>query len=167
MIDLTTEDVELTTNINYLHKNKFRMLIDSVTKKRVQFTVQNINFDGLSIEASKVKRMGRDMAISADTLTYGNLTVDFLILEDMSNYVEIHDWIEASVINQDGKEDNKRKDMTLMVYSSHNNPIAEIQFINAFPIEITGIEFDSTVEDMKYATATATFMYDYHKIKML
>jgi len=55
----------------------------------------------------------------------------------------------------------------LTVLSSLNNPILRIKFINAFPITLSDIIFDTRQSAEDIITADVVFMFDYFNIESL
>ena len=47
------------------------------------------------------------------------------------------------------------------------NPQMEFHFYDAFPISVTALDFDSSVSDVEYFTASASFRYQNYEIKNL
>ena len=47
------------------------------------------------------------------------------------------------------------------------NPQMEFHFFDAFPINVSSVEFDSSAADVEYFVATATFRYVNYEIKNL
>ena len=60
-----------------------------------------------------------------------------------------------------GKESDRDlySDISMFVLSSKNNPIAVIKFFEAFPVNLTNIEYSQQETDTTYAECTATFAY--------
>ena len=55
-------------------------------------------------------------------------------------------------------------DATLTVLSALNNPIARIQFYNVFPIDMTDINFDTTMSADNIIYSTVTFNFNYYEV---
>jgi hypothetical protein len=53
--------------------------------------------------------------------------------------------------------------MTLQILTSANNVAKEIQFIDAWPSNLSSLPFDTTVTDTNYLIAAVTFNYSYFK----
>lgn len=112
-----------------------------------------------------------------DKLAFSPFSIRFSIAEDMSNYIELFQWlyglgfpdshedyntlIRQRAADKLGSSRNavERSDATLFILNSNNNPIKQINFEGAFPIAINMDEFDTTTTTLEYMTATATFGY--------
>ena len=106
----------------------------------------------------------RNIGIAPDKIEYNPFDLTFLVDEKMQNYKEIHDWI-LGLVTEDDFAVRKARDVTLQVLNSHNNVSQEIQFIDAFPINLSSLPFDATTTDIQYLTASVTFQYSYFKFK--
>ena len=95
------------------------------------------------------------------------MTVDAIVDENMNVYKEMLNWVKsgATMKNKlasgvrDADEDLPMYDITLSVFSSHNNQIDKIVYKGAFPINVGTINFQSTVDNVQYITFPVTFAY--------
>lgn len=160
-------DIEAQTetqldDINFVNPSSFKLLIDNMKFKNVQFLVQQAAIPDISIDAAQFNTPMRNIGIAADKVTYSALDCTFLIDENLINYTEIHDWLLAQVTEDDTKK--KTRDITLVIYTSHNNVARQIQFVDAYPISLSSVPFDATSSDVEYLTANVSFNYSYYKI---
>jgi hypothetical protein len=117
--------------------------------------------------------------IPGETLTYDNLTVQFLVDSNMENYTAIYNWIVAlgfpnnyeqyvNFIDEDDRgitsELSKNySDATLQILSGNNQVVKTVQFIDLFPTAIDSLMFQATNQDVNYLVGNATFRYGYYK----
>ena len=94
-------------------------------------------------------------------MTYGELTCEFKLDEDMKAYDEVLDWMEAlgHPDNLDPQYRAITNDLRLIALSSSGNPLREFQFTEAYPTSLSGVYFDTTLTDIPYLTCTATFRF--------
>ena len=52
-----------------------------------------------------------------------------------------------------------RSDISLTVLTSNRNPNYEVVYKDAFPIRVTGLDFNTTSTDIDYIESSATFRY--------
>ena len=108
--------------------------------------------------------------------------LNFLVDEDLQNYMEIQNWIRGigfpeslSEIyewqsNNPALKDAPRamlnlySDGTLTVLDSMNNPKFKVKFENMFPYRLSTLEFDATQTDVEYFTASVSFKYMIYNI---
>ena len=111
-------------------------------------------------------------------MTYGDLTIRFLVDENMENYMAIHNWMTGLgfpettqdfkdlTTNDDGQRDLEEQfsDGNLYILNSNFRPVANVKFFNIFPISLTSLDFDATEPDIQYFTAEASFKYTVYNI---
>ena len=129
---------------------------------------------GTAIQPSYLK----DLDVPGEKLTYGDLTITFLVDESLENYMAVHNWLTGLgfpettqqfknlTTNDDGIRDLKEQysDGSLSILNSNYRPTANVKFKDLFPVSLTSLEFDSTVTDIQYFTAEVTFKYTVYNI---
>ena len=154
----------LNENPSFALPYSFRLTIDGQRYKNAMFSVQRVEIPDITADGAPMNLPQRNIAFAADKLTYADLNVTFLVDEDFTNYVEIHDWMYGAVTQADDPTVAKYKDISLLVLSSHNNVVREFKFVKAFPINLSSIAFDATLTEAEYLTASVVFHYSYFKI---
>lgn len=94
-------------------------------------------------------------------MTYGELSIDFKLDENLKAYDEVADWMEAigHPDNLDPQYQDIKQDLRLIALSSAGNPLREFSFTKAYPTSLSGLNFDTTLTDIPYLTCTATFRF--------
>ena len=124
----------------------------------------------------------KDIDVPGDKLSFGDLSIRFLVDEDLGNYMEIQRWIrglgypdslnefelleaQAEVFGRYTKDqDNIYSDGTLSILSSNLVPKFQIFFRNLFPYSLSTMTFDATQSDQEYFTADVSFKYAIYTI---
>lgn len=126
----------------------------------VEFQVQQVSVPGMNLGA--IQSPTPFVRITdPGNITYDDLQITFLVGENLDSYLEIFNWIE-----QLGRPDNlnqysyEKTDASLMVLNSAKRAVFDIQFTDIFPTSLSGLDFDSTIADVQYISATATFSFD-------
>jgi len=164
-------------NKNFLSPLGFKFSIKKTPN--INFFVQSVNLPTLSLGTAEVDNPFLKIPFPGDKLAYGTLDVTFKVDEDLSNYLEIHNWlvgigypdnfgqratIEASLpMSGEGVY----ADLSLIITTSAMNPNYEVTFFDAYPISLAEMSFDSTLTDVDYVTSTVTFAYRIFKISAL
>ena len=154
----------LVENLAFINPSGFKLIIDSKKYPNAQYMVQTIALPDMSISPAVLNTPKRNIGLAPDKIEYNPFDLTFLVDEKMQNYKEIHDWI-LGLVTEDDYGVRKARDVTLQVLNSHNNVSQEIQFIDAFPINLSSLPFDATTTDIQYLTAAVTFQYSYFKFK--
>ena len=164
------------SNRNFLSVVGFKFLLNRCPK--VDFYCNTANIPEVTLGTAVQTNYLRDIPLPGDKLQYGDLNITFMVDEDMENYLQLYKWIinlgfPESISQYAGLQDenallpdrdpgdifNERSDATLMVLNSDYNPSVKVKFRDLFPVELSGIPFDSKAEEQQYFTATATFKY--------
>ena len=81
------------TKFDYASPIQFRFKMIKLPK--VEFFVQTANIPGISLGTATVPTPLYDYPVPGDTLTYQSFDMSFLVDENLSNYKELHDWING------------------------------------------------------------------------
>ena len=162
------------SNRNLLSIGGFKLVINKCPK--VDFLCNKANLPGLSLGVAVQANYLRDLPVPGEKLTYQDLRVDFLVDEKLENYIQLYEWMTSlgfpenfdqfsrlqknSRYFPDGNNSfQERSDATLIILNSNYQEAGTIKFRDLFPVELTGIPFDATIEQQQYYTATAIFKY--------
>ena len=176
----------MTTNINksILNKNNFRLLIEKIPT--VEYYVQTVNIPGLSFTNIKVGAgVGLDAKFPGDKIEFGKLTVKFLVDEDLENFKEVYQWMNAIVPIKDpadfgayvgttqtatgllsgiDNDMNQYSDITLVTNTNKNIPNKFFRFHDCFPVSLGELELISG-GDSEPVTCQVEFEFSYYDIE--
>ena len=112
-----------------------------------------------------------------DKLRFEPLSLRFRVDEDLVNYMEIHNWLISlgypESFDQNAfksgraisfKNNDVYSDGSLIVMSSNQNPNLNIKFEDMFPVSLSELTFDASLDDIQYLEATVTFRYKLYTI---
>ena len=150
----TTAQSNLTTNVNLLSPTGFKLTINREKYANTEYFITSFGIPDISTGEIQLNFRGGIGYQSSESRQFGALNVRFAIDEDMKNYTEIFDWIK------DNTEKYEKSDMILSVMSSHNAVNKQFQFKNAFPLSLSGVEFNTQSGDIEYLQADVSFRYD-------
>ena len=163
-------------NRNFLSGVGFKF---SLTKfPKVDFFSNSARIPELNLELTNQSSYLKNIDIPGERLTYGDLTLRFLVDENMENYISVYNWLKglgfpestqqfADIIkDKDGQRDPKEAfcDGTLRILNSNYREVAKVKFNDLFPTSLTSLDFDATNTDVQYFTAEATFKYTIYNI---
>ena len=167
----------IPSNINPLSPNGFMFSIQKLPE--LNFFAQTVNLPGITLGSPEYGNPFQVQPIPGESLTYDQLTVQFLIDETMTNYQAIYNWIVALGFPNDYEqyttfvsEDNRGitselatnySDATLQILSGNNQIVKTVQFVDLFPIALDSLQFAGTNTDVQYLIGNATFRYGYYK----
>lgn len=162
---------EVTANKNFLSPLGYKFVITRLPN--VDYFCQSISFPSISLNTTSFPNPFQKIPLAGTELSYGNMSITFKVDEDLRNYKEIYDWMLAlgfpesyaqyKALAEKSVVDAQRikSDASLVILSSSKNPKHEIKFVDAFPVGLTGMKFDSTTTDIPYLEATADFAFNF------
>ena len=165
-------------NKNYLSPVGFKFNI--VKTPKVDFFSNSARIPGIELGNIQVGNYLKAIDLPGDNIRFEDLTLQFIVDENLENYLEIHNWIYSlgypksvdqfgDLIRADDNQfviDNLRQfsDGTLTVLNSNFVPMSYIKFKDLFPISLSTLEFTASETDYSYFTATVTFKYLIYEI---
>ena len=170
---------EQLTNKNYLSPIGFVFVLDKA--RRTSFLCQRAEIPSIQLGAVQIPTRGMVPVPLEGNMTYGNLNIEFLVDEDLRNYMELHNWIRALGTPQDYQErtdwvtkysknmgkgtDTKTSDATLQILNNNNIVNFDVVFKDLFPVSLSTVNFDVTQDDNNYFTASAEFEYVLYEVR--
>ena len=174
-------------NRNFLSPVGFKFSIDRM--RGVDFFCQAAAIPSISMNSADTGTRFNKNRNPGDELYYEDLYIKFLVDENMKNWIQVHDWMREIATPYSDREfkfqrgtrlsqhkrtgkyadlqnatsDNQwRCDCSLFILSSNYRPVAEFIFRDAWPVNLTTIQFDAGVPDVNYFTAEAVLRYNYY-----
>jgi hypothetical protein len=166
-------------NFNYFNPIGFKFEVDKLPT--VNFFCQSATLPGLTLGEATQPTPFRDIPTPGDSILFEELTIRFVVDEELQNWLELKEWIfglgypnsqeeyaeisrKNSAIKPGG---DKYSDGVLMILTSNKNAQYKITFQDLWPVTLTGIQLDSSVAEVDYITSDATFQYTIYKIERL
>ena len=166
-------------NFNYFNPVGFKFEVDKLPN--VNFFCQSATLPGLTLGEATQPNPFRDIPTPGDKILFEELTIRFVVDEELQNWLEMKEWIfglgypnsqeeyaklsrENSSIKPRG---NKYSDGVLMILTSNKNAQIKVTFQDLWPVTLSGIQMDSSVAEVDYITADATFAYTIYKVERL
>lgn len=172
------------SNRNYMSPVGFKFILSKAPK--VDFLCQAANIPAINMGTAVQPSYLKDIAVPGDKVLYDDLTLRFLIDEQMENYLSIYKWITGlgypetiEQYNNLKKEDPYTRvqdigitdpryfefsDATLQILNSNYQPNILVKFKDVFPISLSTLEFDVADRDYSYFTAQVSFKYTIFEI---
>ena len=80
-------------NLDYLSPTQFKFNIHQLPK--VEFFCTAANVPAINLGEAVFPTPYKEIPVMGDTLTYDNLSISFIVDENLENYIEIHEWLTA------------------------------------------------------------------------
>ena len=153
-------------NRNFLSPAGFKLNLEKF--EGTDFFCQKVNLPDISVPFTEVPTRFRSFpVIAGGGVTFGDLSVSFIIDEDLKNYHSIHEWIRTNGASE-GHMTTEKIDYTngqLHILTSNYNNQLIIDFQNLFPVSLTDISFDAGITDLEYFTAQVVFKFTGYTFK--
>jgi len=168
-------DLRQIANRNFLSPVGFKFTLARYPK--VSFFANSTRIPEISLDLAIQPSYLKDLDIPGEKLSYGDLTVRFMVDENLENYMTVHNWLTglgfpettrdySDLITSNSIQDPKNafSDASLHILNSNFKDSAVVKFKDIFPYSLSSLEFDSTATDIQYFTAEASFKYTVYNI---
>ena len=184
---MTTKQISTATwagnlpdNLSYLAPTQFELLVKKLPNTK--YFATGVNVPSVTVaEIQQPTNLGRNVIVPGDKINLGELTVNFIVDENMENWTELYTWMEQTTGSTDpekfrslvganrkadqpydgsGNYDELYSDMTIVVTTAANNPNRYVRIQDAFPTSLGEITMDTTVAGgITYVTCNASFQF--------
>ena len=163
-------------NRNFLSPIGFKFILSKFPK--VSFFCNSARIPEISLGTAIQPSYLKDIDVPGEKIQYGELNLRFLVEENMENYMAVHNWITGigfpetpqqfidKTTDEDGIRDPAEQwsDGSLAILNSNFRTTANVKFKDLFPVALSSLDFDATLNDIEYFTADATFKYTVYTI---
>ena len=166
------------SNRNFLSPVGFKFTL--AKEPKVSFFSNTARIPELSLGTAVQPNYLKDVDVPGDKLQYGDLSLRFLVDENLENYMKIHNWLRGLGYPETTKDykdymtddttniyDPEMKsfsDGSLHILNSNYRDVAIVKFDGLFPVYLTSLDFDASESDINYFTADVTFKYTVYNI---
>ena len=169
---------------NFLQPIGFNFQI--VKSPKVSFFGNAVSIPGIELGVTEQPTYTRQIPLPGDMMQFEDLTLRFLVDENLENYIEVQNWMRGMGFPESLEEayrfEDKKLDIqtpernsqlalysdgTLTVLSNISIPKFKVTFSDMFPYRLSTIEFDAGVSDLEYVTAEVTFKYSLYIIEAI
>ena len=170
-------------NRNYLAPTGFQFYVSRAPK--VTYFGNQVNIPSLTLGIANQPSYLKDIPRPGEKIDFEDLTLTFLVDEDLTNYMEIQNWIRGigfpesldqiydfqqddtlTVMNKALRNQgiNLYSDGSLLILNNVNLPKFKVTFDGMFPYYLSTLTFDATQSDLEYFTAQVSFKYNIYNI---
>lgn len=163
-------------NRNFLSPVGFKFTL--AKEPKVAFFCNSARIPDISLQLNQQPSYLKDIDIPGTKILYGDLNIQFLVDENLVNYMLVHNWItglgfpetteQYAKLTTDEKGNRNPlaafSDGSLHILESNYNTNAIVKFKDLFPVSLTSLDFRTTDTDIQYFTAEATFKYTIYNV---
>jgi len=161
--------MEPISNLNFLQPTQFRFLVDRRKYGSFSFFAQNVTHPDVSTNAANPAfRQYTTVPTPPDSYTYGQLSVNMILDEDLKAYSEIFEWMKRNVDEEykpPQDEESSYADIILTFQSNKNVINKKFKYRNSFPINLGSIDMIASDGDGGRALiCPVTFAFTYFEL---
>ena len=134
---MTTETSPLNrqpTALDYTSPTQFRFLINQLPK--VQYFTTEANIPGITLGEGTFSTPLKDLTLLGDKLSYDDLTISFIVDENLENYIEMHTWLTSIGFPKDRKQFSDFRSTTSNVATATRGESKDIGDVRATTPEL-------------------------------
>jgi len=145
-------------NINILNGVNYKMVFDRIPD--VNYFTKSLGIPSVSTDSPSIPTPRKaSIFVPGSQVMFDPFVLVFILDEDMRTYKEIYNWMIDSIYTD--KPADIWTQMTVHVLSGNMNTKMKMKFVNIFPIDMDGVNFDSAVDDSELIEISVTFNYSY------
>lgn len=170
------------SNPNMFQPNKFQLNFSRIPN--VQYFCQMVTLPGISTSEVPVNTPFVEMYSPGEKAIYDTLNITFMVDMELKGWLEIHDWLRAMTFPTEFEEYQRLgqvnrfttaaksatpqfSDGSVTLLSAANKPYFKFNFINLFPISLSGFTVSTTDTPETIITSDATFRFTYFNVEKL
>lgn len=149
-------------NKNGLLATHFQFELRRITT--TTFFCQSVNMPGLRLTPTEQPTVFNNIRRPAGKLVPDNLSLTFMVDENLKNWREIYDWLQACSDERDftkytEPDQHLNSEGILFILDSNNQPRFRVTFNNLFPTSLGGLSFQTGQMGSAFQYCTAQFAY--------
>jgi hypothetical protein len=157
-----------TYSQNFLQNNGFIFSLDRIPQ--TTFRVVACDVPSITVPAPEQGSAASSQFFPGSATEFDELSMDFLVDEDLKNYEEIYNWITQqrfaeNYVPKNSREEKLVSDGTLATMSNASNVNRVFYFKDLFPVSLGNMHFDTSISQPEPVTCTVTFRYSYFVLR--
>lgn len=149
----------------------FKLSFDKLPN--VAYTSYSVSLPSVGLNSAIQPTPFRDRPIPGDKLTFEPLTLNYIVQENLANYLELLNWMKGlgrvtsteDYATYKATNKNQYSDAVLTILSNKYNPIAKVTFVDSWPTSIGSLTYDSQAADAAIVTSEVTLNYSYFTVE--
>ena len=158
-------------NLSLFQPTGFKVIIDRKHYSNLEFFVQSISHPGATNPAveTSYKRI-QSVPQPGGQMEYGELTMDVLLDEDFTSYIEVYQWmlrlVQQPVTRGVGAEVQRtHADIYVSALTANNTADKTIKYVDAIPVAVGDIRFEAQNQSVEYVSFPVSFRFSYFDIE--
>ena len=133
---MTTTNVQTRqpSVMDYASPVQFRFKCSKLPK--VEFFCQTANIPGIGLGVADIETPLKNIPLPGDKVTYQDLSISFLVDENLENYIEMHNWLTGIAFPKDRSQFSAFRSTTSNVKTSTRGESKDIGDVRASTPEL-------------------------------
>ena len=147
---------------NMFSSNKFKFNLTSSRFKDNEFdlAITDINVPGIQLGTTAQGTTTRVIDLPGDSITFNDLTVEFIISEDFGEWIEMYNWMyDLRNFDQPIFDNTILSDGSLILLTNKSNANVIISFKNLYPFDLQDLQLSISTADVSPLKGSVTFKY--------
>lgn len=154
------------TNTDFLNSNNSIVLIDKF--KNIAFFTTDTTIPGVSMNHPSQPNQFANVKRAGDRLQFEPLVLGFKVNEDLSNWLEIYDWMKGvgfpesyqqykDAVGPTEKEESLFSDISITILSNYKKPILTLNYRSCVPNSLSGISMSQSTSNVDTVICQVAF----------
>lgn len=148
---------------NFTHSSNFIFQTNLFTNEETNYNVQEAPLPGLSFSHIQASKSSAFLNFQGDTLTYNDLTLNFIMDEKLVIWREIVSSMLKMRDPYTTEGENIEKSSYLEIHDDNSKIVLKLEFINCMIESIDDLQYSTNTED-EIITCSVNIKYDYYTI---
>lgn len=156
-------------NVNMLDPHGFVFQIKKLPD--VNFYLQTVDIPDITLPEAIQRNPFADIKHPGNKLFFSDLNISFKIDEDLTNYIELYNWVMALGFPKDTQDYGTLakeprwtglgllSDASIIATTDLKNPNVEFVFQDCWPTRLGSFQMTTTMRGITYITCQATFKF--------
>jgi hypothetical protein len=158
----------MSDQYNNLRSNGFVFALERLPD--TAFRIIQVEMPSIEIQPVETPTRTGDQYFPGSEITFSEMTLRFIIDEDMKNYIELYNWITQQRYTTDfiptkTQEILMVSDGTLTMLNNSNVANKTFYFHDMFPISLSGMTFETNISEPSIVECTVNFKFSYFHLK--
>jgi hypothetical protein len=152
---------------NNLQNNGFTFILERIPQ--TIFRVTSTDIPSITVPPAQGGYPGTTQHFPGTFTEFEDITLSFIVDEDMKNYEEIYRWVvkqrfAENQVPKDSIDEVYVSDGVLTTLNNSSNPNRVFKFKAMFPVQLGNIHFDTSITSPEPVECTVTFKYSYFEM---
>ena len=162
------------STLDFTNPALFKLVFNRIPN--VEYTAHTLSLPGINLPEIRVPTPILNYPIYGDKLNFDPFNISFLVQSDLSNYLEIQNWMyglgkpestDQYAAYKAANNNNLLSDATLLVLTNKYNPVQMVKFYDCWPTSLGTLNYDSQITAVNPLTVDASFMFSYFTVEAI